>query len=153
MPWAETSFSQSERRPPYHIQEASFCVKSCKCKCKICRYLLQHYCPSSQAARQWVSFDGRPLTGSFQSSHWLIKEKGYCQKISCNIHMPDALVRKQSSPLMTHLARGSPNVKKMSHPVFQHISQLWYILMMTHCVRTSNFGGILIFLLSLSKYC
>ena len=58
-------------------------------------YLLQHYCPSSQAARQWVSFDGRPLTGSFQSSHWLIKEKGYCQKISCNIHMPDALVRKQ----------------------------------------------------------
>ena len=44
-----------------------------------------------------------------------------------------------------HLARGSPNVKKIVHPVFQHISHLWYILMMTHCVGTSNSGGILIF--------
>ena len=53
----------------------------------------------------------------------------------------------------THLARGSPNVKKNTHPVFQHISHLWYILMMTHCVGTSNSGGILIFSLSFSKYC
>ena len=121
MPWAETSFSQSERRPPYHIQEASFCVKSCKCKCKICRYLLQHYCPSSQAARQWVSFDGRPLTGSFQSSHWLIKEKGYCQKISCNIHMPDALVRKQSSPLMRHKVRNEKKITKIIDPTSDEI--------------------------------
>ena len=52
-----------------------------------------------------------------------------------------------------HLARGSPNVKKNTHPVFQHISHLWYILMMTHCVGTSNSGGILIFSLSFSKYC
>ena len=53
----------------------------------------------------------------------------------------------------THLARGSPNVKKNTHPVFQHISHLWYMLMMTHCVGTSNSGGILIFSLSFSKYC
>ena len=43
--------------------------------------------------------------------------------------------------------------KKNTHPVFQHISHLWYILMMTHCVGTSNSGGILIFSLSFSKYC
>ena len=53
----------------------------------------------------------------------------------------------------THLARGSPNVKKNTHPVFQHISHLWYILMMTHCVRTSNSGGILTFSRTFSKYC
>ena len=58
-----------------------------------------------------------------------------------------------AKPFDTHLARGSPNVKKNTHPVFQHISHLWYILMMTHCVRTSNSGGILTFSLSFSEYC
>ena len=70
------------------------------------------------------------------------------------VPLPSVVVDKLLDHILgSHLARGSPNVEKNTHPVFQHISHLWYILMMTHCVRTSNSGGILTFSLSFSKYC
>ena len=70
-----------------------------------------------------------------------------------DVDQSEASIHSVDQSEVTHLARGSPNVKKNTHPVFQHISHLWYILMMTHCVGTSNSGGILIFSLSFSKYC